>query len=259
MKKRATPAPDGLLLHGRQLTLRRGQRVLLRDVDVDLAEREVLTLVGPNGAGKSTLLRTLIGLEGYHQGLLLTRPGLRVGYVPQQFAVDRNLPLTVDRLLSLAGGRDSFARRQAVEDAGVGHLLRQAVQDLSGGELRRVLLARALSRKPHVLALDEPAAGLDHNSQTSLYSLIQHLRDRYGFGVLVISHDLHLVMAASDQVVCLGHGRVCCRGEPASVQEHPEYRALFGELGPATAVFPHAHSHAPVLTPVKPRSNVHNG
>lgn len=215
---------------------------MLRNVDLTLERERILTLVGPNGSGKTTLLRTLIGLEG-HEGALWRRPGLRVGYVPQSFAVDRSLPLPVQRFLQLAasGWRDR-GWRQAVADTGTAHLLRQPLQGLSGGELRRVLLARALARRPQLLALDEPAAGLDHSSQTELYRLIQELRDRYGFGVLIISHDLHLVMAASDDVICLGHGRICCRGAPTSVQENPEYQALFGrELGPATAVFPHAH------------------
>ena len=250
----STPPPaDNLLLQGKGLLLRRGRRTLLRDVDVDLAAGEILTLVGPNGSGKTTLLRAMIGLDRCAGGELRRRPGLRVGYVPQQFAVDRNLPLSVGRFLRLAG-RDGW--QQAAEEVGVGDLLAQPIQELSGGELRRVLLARALSRRPQLLALDEPAAGLDHLSQSELYDSIQRLRDDRGLAVLIVSHDLHLVMAASDGVICLGYGRICCRGAPTSVQEHPEYLALFGrELGPGTAVYPHA---APLLPnrPLRPVASV---
>ncbi|MBK1735640.1 zinc ABC transporter ATP-binding protein [Halorhodospira abdelmalekii] len=222
-----------------------GGRALLNGVDLDVVAGRITTFVGNNGAGKSTLLRLLIGLSEPSAGRIercVSGGRLRIGYVPQHFAVDTNLPISVRRFIALAGKvRQQWA--EAIAATGVESLLSQPLQSLSGGELRRVLLARALLRRPQLLALDEPAAGLDVRSQGALYRLIGELRDRYGCAVVVVSHDLNLVMAASDEVLCLEQGRVACRGAPHSVVEHPEYQKLFGaHLGPETAVFSHAHT-----------------
>ncbi|ABI56545.1 ATP-binding cassette domain-containing protein [Alkalilimnicola ehrlichii MLHE-1] len=236
------PAAATTLVEARGLTVRRGDQPVLCNVDLVVESGQVVTLVGPNGSGKSTLVQVLTGVIRDYRGQVGRRTGLRVGYVPQHFRIDRNLPITVRRFMKLAprGRRGHWA--EAVADAGVSQLLDRPMQGLSGGELRRVLLARALLSRPHLLALDEPAAGLDQRGQGELYRLIRHVRDRYGCGVLVVSHDLNLVMAATDQVLCLSEGHILCRGAPESVRAHPEYRALFGaHLGPETAVFPHAH------------------
>lgn len=236
------PDGSGPLVEAQGLTVRRGENPVLCNVDMTVDHGRVVTLVGPNGSGKSTLVQALIGLIRDHQGRVRRREGLRVGYVPQHFRIDRNLPITARRFMRLAprGHRGHWA--DAVADAGVERLLDRPMQGLSGGELRRVLLARALLSRPQLLALDEPAAGLDQRGQAELYRLIRHVRDRYGCGVLVVSHDLNLVLAATDQVLCLSEGHILCRGAPESVRAHPEYRALFGShLGPETAVFPHAH------------------
>jgi len=233
------------LIEARGLIVRRGGRALLHEVDLELHAGELLTLVGPNGAGKSTLLKTVIGLIAKDAGSLKYRPGLRVAYVPQQFGVDANLPLSVRRFLRLqvAPLRGDLAAVAA--ETRIERLLDRPMQALSGGESRRVLLARALLQEPDVLALDEPAAGLDTAGQTEMYELIQQVRERRGCGVLVISHDLHLVMAATDQVLCLNEGKIFCRGAPQSLLEHPEYQTLFGhQAGPATGVYTH-HQHGP--------------
>lgn len=240
----ALVATSSILVRAEALNVRRGTRHLLRDVSLVLRERELVTLVGPNGAGKSTLLKLLIGLIPAHGGACERRPGLRVGYVPQRFAVDDNLPLTVRRFLTLqlAGAGARFD--ETVAETAIEPLLDEPMQSLSGGESRRVLLARALLRGADLLALDEPAAGLDVQAQSEMYRLIERARDRYGCGVLVISHDLHLVMAASDEVLCLNQGRISCRGAPATVLEHPEYQAVFGHLiGPGTGIYAHGHDH----------------
>lgn len=224
-------------------------RTILNGVDIDVCRAHITTLVGNNGAGKSTLLRVLIGLTEPGGGEVWRAQGVRVGYVPQHFAVDASLPITARRFIALRGKVDRRRWQEAVADTGVEGLLEQPLQYLSGGEMRRVLLARALLHEPDVLALDEPAAGLDAGSQGALYRLIGDLRERYGCGVVVVSHDLNLVMAASDNVLCLQNGRVACRGAPASVVEHPEYRKLFGShLGPDTAVFRHSHDHGSAVT-----------
>jgi len=236
-----------------------GDRRVLDAVSLDVHPGRIATLVGNNGAGKSTLLRVLLGLTQPAAGAVWRAPGLRIGYVPQQFAVDANLPITVRRFMALAGRVGAWRWQEVIDDTGVGPLLDQPLQVLSGGETRRALLARALLRRPALLALDEPAAGLDRHSQGALYRLIGGLRERYGCAVVVISHDLNLVMAASDEVLCLDQGRIACRGAPASVVEHPEYRKLFGpHLGPETAVFPH-DPHAEASSEAATRSRAAGG
>ncbi|NLO78969.1 MAG: ATP-binding cassette domain-containing protein [Xanthomonadaceae bacterium] len=233
------------LLVVRGLRASRGGRRLLDGVDLELRRGELLTLVGPNGSGKSTLVKILCGVSRADAGTVQRRPGARSGYVPQHFRVDDNLPLTVRRFLRLQTGRKTGDLAPVVEATAIGHLLERPMQGLSGGESRRVLLARALLRNPDLLFLDEPAAGLDVNGQAAIYELIQAIRSRWNCGVLVVSHDLHLVMAASDQVICLNEGRISCRGSPASVREHPEYKALFGHhVAPAIGVYVHSgHGH----------------
>jgi zinc transport system ATP-binding protein len=233
------------LLSARGVRYARGGRSLLNGVDLDLVRGELLTLVGPNGSGKSTLIKILCGVLRPDAGEIQRRPGLRSGYVPQRFQVDDNLPLTVDRFLRLQQSAAPERLEPVIAATGIARLMTRPLQALSGGESRRVLLARALLRAPDLLFLDEPAAGLDVNGQAEIYDLIQAVRAQWGCGVLVVSHDLHLVMAASDQVICLNEGRISCRGGPASVREHPEYRALFGhQVAPGIGVYSHGgHSH----------------
>lgn len=232
-----------ILLSARGIGLSYADKRILDGVDIDVTGDCITTLVGNNGAGKSTLLRVLIGLAEPSSGVVKRAQDLRIGYVPQHFAVDSSLPITVRRFIALRGKVTAQRWREVIADTWVEGLLEQPLQHLSGGEMRRVLLARAVLHNPQLLALDEPAAGLDAASQGALYSLIGGLRERYGCAVVIVSHDLNLVMAASDDVLCLENGRVACRGSPASVVEHPEYRVLFGShLGPNTAVFRHSHS-----------------
>lgn len=220
-----------------------GRRVLDR-VALVVNEGEIVTLIGPNGAGKSTLVRVLLGLITPDAGRVTRRPGLRVGYMPQRLAVDPVLPLTVRRFLRLAGrGIDAAALTAALREVGAEHVIDTPLQSVSGGELQRVMLARALLRKPQLLVLDEPVQGVDVTGQAELYQLIAELRRRHRCGVLMVSHDLHLVMAATDQVVCL-NTHVCCSGHPESVTRHPEYLRLFGPReAAALAVYTHHHDH----------------
>ncbi len=237
--------PDAdVLVAAQGLGFHRGGQRLLEGVDLAVGPGEIVTLIGPNGAGKTTLVRLLLGLERPDGGRVARRPGLRVGYLPQRLQVDPVLPLDVSRLLTLTRRADRAAQRAALAEVGVAHLLQSPVQRLSGGELQRVLLARALLADPELLVLDEPTTGIDFNGQAELYRLIARLRDRRGCAVLMVSHDLHLVMAATDRVVCLNR-HVCCQGEPESVRIHPEYLALFGPRVAANlAIYAHHHDHA---------------
>jgi len=240
-----SPSATGAALvevHG--LTVRYGASAVLDAVDLSVARGEIVTLIGPNGSGKTTLVRAVLGLLAPEAGTVMRADGLTVGYVPQQVLIDATLPLTVARFIRLGAAADDEALRAALAEVGVPRLAGAPVHALSGGEMRRVLLARALLRKPDLLVLDEPAAGVDVTGQAELYALIQTLRDRHGCGVLLISHNLHLVMAATDRVVCLNR-HVCCEGAPESVTRNPEYLALFGDrTAQALAVYTHHHDHA---------------
>jgi zinc transport system ATP-binding protein len=218
-------------------------RWLVRGVSFDISRGEIVTLIGPNGSGKSTSARMALGLAKPDEGSVSTLPNLRVGYVPQKMQIDRTMPLTVERLMTLTGSPSSKEIAAALAETGISHLAKAEVQHLSGGEFQRALLARAIARKPDLLVLDEPVQGVDYNGEIALYELIGEIRDRSGCGVLLISHDLHVVMAATDTVVCL-NGHVCCTGTPEMVSQSEEYQRLFGMRGAgALAIYTHHHDH----------------
>ncbi len=231
------------LIEARKLSVRFGERTILDRVDLRVSRGEIVTVIGLNGAGKSTLVRALLGLITPESGCVVRQPGLRIGFSPQHLHLDAALPLTVARFLTL-GGRARVPRlRELLAEVGVAEVLDSQIADISGGELHRVLLARALLRKPDLLVLDEPLAGVDVAGQSELYRLIADIRDRYACGVLLVSHDLHVVMAATDRVVCINH-HVCCTGRPESVTRNPEFIALFGpHVAEVLAVYSHHHDH----------------
>jgi zinc transport system ATP-binding protein len=231
-----------ILLAAKNLGLRIQGQTILSDVDLSLRESEIVTLIGPNGAGKTSLIRILLGLSESTEGEVYRRTDLTIGYVPQRSTVNPVLPLRVQDFLQL-GARyadDEIAR--VLDEVGISHIINSAIQKLSGGELQRVLLARALLKKPDVLVLDEPAQGVDIIGQQALYKMITSIRDHHACGILMVSHDLHLVMAATDQVVCL-NTHVCCTGHPDDISEHPEYLKLFGDALDGMAVYSHHHDH----------------
>ncbi len=220
-----------------------GGAEVLHDVTLRIDPGEIVTIVGPNGSGKSTLLRALLGIVPVRSGSVSRARGLRIGYVPQRLALDRSLPLTVRRFLSLPQRVSDAEATSSLARVGLPGVERQQMAALSGGQMQRVLLARALLIQPHILVLDEPTQGLDQPGEASFYRLIEEVRQATGAAVLMVSHDLHVVMAASDRVICL-NGHVCCEGTPHVVSSAPEYRALFG-LGTqgALALYQHVHDH----------------
>ena len=237
------PDTAELLVQAQQLSVERGGRTLVDSADLAVHAGEIVTLIGPNGAGKTTLVRTILQLMQHNRGKLYRKPGLRIGYMPQKLHIDPSLPLTVERFLTLGGATKTQAHK-ALERTGAEHLLKQPLQSLSGGETQRVLLARALLQQPELLVLDEPVQGVDVAGQAALYALINELRHELGCGVLLISHDLHLVMANTDTVVCL-NGHVCCQGHPSQVTADPAYLELFGHRAEAQiALYTHHHDHA---------------
>ena len=223
--------------------LHRGGRWLVRGIDLAVHRGEVVTLIGPNGAGKSTTAKIALGLETPDEGRSHRMPGLKIGYVPQKLAIDWTLPLTVARFMSLTERVTDADADAALDQVGIPHLARAEIRHLSGGEFQRALLARALTRKPDLLVLDEPVQGVDFGGEIALYDLISEIRTTLDCGILMISHDLHVVMAGTDNVVCL-NGHICCQGHPMAVAESAEYRALFGSRAADTlAVYEHAHDH----------------
>ncbi len=239
------PPPPGLepIIEARRITHSFGGTPVLSAVDIAVRSGEIVTLVGPNGAGKTTLVRILLGLIRPDSGTVRRRPDLTVGYLPQVMEIDPVLPLTVERLLRLTGRPSTGEMLKTLEETGANHLIDKSVRGLSGGELQRVLLARALLRQPDLLVLDEPIGGVDVTGRAELYDLITRIRSRRGCGVLMVSHDLHIVMASTDRVVCLNR-HVCCSGHPEDVSQHPEYMAMFGpQAAPSLAVYTHRHDH----------------
>jgi zinc transport system ATP-binding protein len=231
------------LIEARGLGVRRGGNWLVRGVDLAIRPGEIVTLIGPNGSGKSTTVKALLGILAASEGDVVRRPGLTVGYLPQRLAIDWTLPLSVKRLMTLTGRHTPAEVAAALQEVGIAQLAEAPVQQLSGGEFQRALLARALIRRPDLLVLDEPVQGVDFAGEIALYEVIHGIRERLGCGILMISHDLHIVMGKTDTVVCL-NGHVCCSGTPQSVTESPEYRALFGsQAASALAIYRHDHDH----------------
>ena len=231
------------ILSARDASLVIGGRTILDKVNIDVRPNEIVTVIGPNGAGKSTLIRCMLGLQPLTSGEIVRSRSLRVGYVPQRFPLAPNVPLDVRRLLSLTLSPSDSEIDEALTETGIPHLKHAAVARLSGGELQRALLARALLRKPELLVLDEPVQAVDFMGEARMYELISAVRKRHGCGILMVSHDLHMVMAESDHVICL-NGHVCCEGGPITVQQDPEFAKLFGpSAARMIAAYTHHHDH----------------
>ncbi len=231
------------LVSVRDLTIRLGSHTALSGVDLEITPGEIVTVVGPNGSGKTTLLRAIIGAVRAQTGRVERAAGLSIGYVPQSLSIDPTLPLTVNRFLQLPRTRERNLCETALAQAGADGLGERQMSALSGGQFQRVLLARALLEKPQLLILDEPTTGLDQPGSAAFYQQIERVRQDIGCAVLMVSHELHVVMSASDRVICL-NGHVCCHGTPDVVASAPEYRALFGTgTQGALALYRHDHDH----------------
>lgn len=237
----ATHAQAAVSLSGAVLT-RDGRRVL-DHVDLSVGPGEIVTVIGPNGAGKSTLIRALLGLEKLEHGTVRRAPGLTLAYLPQRHHLDPSLPLTVRRLLTLTHAPKEERLRAVLDELGIAGLIDGSALRLSGGELQRVMLARALLRDPSLLVLDEPTQNVDAAGALEIYQIIARQRDRTGCSVLLVSHDLNIVMAATDRVYCL-NGHICCSGKPKDVGRDKAFVELFGAAAAQTlAPYTHHHDH----------------
>lgn len=223
--------------------IERDGRWLVRGVDLTLNKGEIVTLIGPNGSGKSTTAKMALGLHQPSEGTASRHKDLKVGYVPQKLHIDWTMPLDVKRFMRLTGRISQSDILNALAATKIPQLVHSELKNLSGGEFQRVLLARAIAKKPNLLVLDEPVQGVDFAGEIALYKLVTEIRDSLNCGILLISHDLHIVMASTDRVICL-NGHVCCSGTPSSVASSPEYSALFGAKSHETlAIYEHDHDH----------------
>ena len=227
-----------LLVQLSHIGLYYGQRAVLKDIDLSIQAKEIVSLIGPNGAGKSSLVKILLGIQAPQQGTIKRKAKLKMGYVPQRFNPSSSLPLRVTDLLESKKIKTDLLE-QIIVETGIAHLLQRQVQQLSGGERQRVLLARALLNQPELLVLDEPMQGLDIQSETELYAYVRTLPARYGCAVLMVSHDLQWVMQGTQRVICLNH-HICCSGTPSDIQQHPAYQEIFGTQ---RVIYQHHHDH----------------
>ncbi len=232
-----------LLIDVQSVNVALGGRPVLQNVSLQIREREIISLIGPNGAGKTTLVKTVLGLLRPDSGRIVRQAELSTAYLPQRLKIDPALPITVERFLQLGHEGGDAAVSEVLQETGVSRLRKSPLQSVSGGEFQRVMLARCLLRRPQLLVLDEPGQGMDVTGQEELYGLVKSIRDRYGCGILLVSHDLHFVMAATDHVVCLHH-HVCCTGHPEAITAHPEFLRLFGRPALNLALYTHEHDHA---------------
>lgn len=231
------------LIETQNISLSFNNHSILEEVSIAVHSGEIVTVIGPNGAGKTSLVRIVLGLQKPSTGNLFRKHGLTIGYMPQKLQFDLSMPLSVRRFMRLSLP-DNKAINSCLALTGVEHLANFSMHTLSGGETQRVLLARALLRNPDLLVLDEPVQGVDVAGQSRLYQLIADIRAQKGCAVLMVSHDLHLVMASTDTVICLDR-HVCCHGHPETVTGHPAYLELFGHNTPTgIAVYTHHHDHS---------------
>ncbi len=235
------------LIQSSNISVSFNNRKVIANVSLNVAAKEIVTIIGPNGSGKTTLLRAICGLQKIDSGDINLKPGIVIGYMPQKLVIDKVLPLTVRRFLRLTGKerklRDINSVEKIAEEQGIKHILTQQIHDISGGEMQRVMLTRALLMNPDILVMDEPTQGLDINGQADFYKMVADIRNKKGCAVLMVSHDLNMVMASTDRVICMNQ-HVCCEGKPSDVGAHPEYLALFGrEAAENVAIYTHHHDH----------------
>lgn len=214
---------------------------VLEHIGFSVSAGQIVTLIGPNGAGKTTLLKTVLGVVKPDSGSVWRKEGLKTGYVPQKINLPRAIPLTVERFLRLDGDYPASKLREVLELTGIARLAGHGVHPLSGGETQRLLLARTLLKDPDLLVLDEPAQGLDPVGEERFYALLETLNGDRNCAILMVSHDLHVVMAKTHRVLCVNR-HICCSGLPEEVVDRPEYLRLYGER-PTLAVYRHRHDH----------------
>ena len=221
----------------------KNKKVLVKNISLEVKQGEIVTLIGPNGSGKTTTAKMALGINKNFEGSV-QRYTDKIGYVPQKVVIDWTLPIRVSDFMQLTSKVNIEEVNEALNFTGVNHLENKNLNELSGGEFQRVLIARAIAKKPELLVLDEPVQGVDFKGEISLYELIRSISEKTNCGILLISHDLHVVMSATDYVVCL-NGHVCCSGTPKKVANSNQYRELFGDRASTMlSIYEHNHDHS---------------
>ena len=231
-----------ILLKVENASFSKNNKYLVKGVSLEVKEGEIVTLIGPNGSGKSTTAKIALGIYKNIEGKV-ERFTNKIGYVPQKISIDWTLPIRVIDFMSLTEEPTEEQINIALNLTSVEHLRKKNLSDLSGGEFQRVLIARAIAKQPNFLVLDEPVQGVDFKGEIALYELIKKISEELNCGILLISHDLHVVMSATDFVVCL-NGHVCCSGTPEAVSKNNEYQELFGDRASSIlSLYEHKHDH----------------
>jgi zinc transport system ATP-binding protein len=231
------------LLTAQNVSVTYGKKNVLDNINLSIERKQIITIVGPNGSGKSTLLKVLLGLIKPSQGRVSRDRNIRIGYLPQRFSVSRSIPISVERFLQLRQHAQPADISYCLNEVHAAHLRDKQLHHLSGGELQRVMLARALLASPNLLVLDEPAQGLDINGEIALYKLLEKIHLERQCSILLVSHNLHMVFKSSHRIICLYH-HICCTGKPTDIVSHPEFNQLFGaEVTQYLSTYQHHHDH----------------
>ena len=237
---------ENKLISIQNLNINFNEYKILKNINFDIYSKQIITIIGPNGAGKSTLIKTILGFIQPSFGNIVKHPSLKIGYVPQKISFPEQIPITVSKFLNL---NNKTKKPFNTDNTGLNtelkieHLLNKSIHKLSGGELQRILLAKALYNKPNLLILDEPTQSIDLNGQAEFYKLCSYLQQQLNCAILMASHDLHIVMSGINSVICLNK-HICCHGLPTAVSQHPEFIQLFGaKVADGLAVYTHNHDH----------------
>jgi zinc transport system ATP-binding protein len=223
--------------------VQRTSKWLVKGISLEVSQGQIVTLIGPNGSGKTTTAKMILNIMSADEGQI-TRNTNKMAYVPQKINIDWTMPLRVIDFMKITNNLNNNQVLESLTTTGVDKLLYNQIHNLSGGEFQRVLIARAIAKKPDLLVLDEPVQGVDYNGEIALYNLIKKISVNLNCGILLISHDMHFVMSTTDHVVCL-NGHICCSGAPSSIVKNPEYIKLFGEHNSETlSYYQHHHDHS---------------
>ena len=232
------------LIEAKGLDVNKQGKEILKDVSISVNKNDFITIIGPNGAGKSVLLECLMGTFSPDRGEINKKDNILIGYIPQNFNPDNSMPISVERFLMLRKKFTGEELKIISDETNILNILSKKLSNLSGGELQRVLLARSLLGNPELLILDEPAQNLDIKNQLNFYNLLNEIYQKRDISILMVSHDLHMVMASTKQVICLYH-HICCSGEPQAVAKDPEFITLFGnDMAKMMSVYQHTHDHS---------------